>query len=389
MLPSIEPLKSLALMEGFYREELLELAEINNELFLKLDDLSSFTVKGKVSLLDILKAKRIFSFIACGFNRYLKSYLETNPTLVFRSLIPLMRGEHLRLILAAIMGEEKAEDWLQLMSWQKEDEKVLDLQYTPLIPVGNHFFFLQNLLASSNTVRNCMYSERVRVFHEGTRDPLSITLEGALIDAGFEVARDVKVKYKNLVTDIDVLVKAEDILFFFECKNSLLPGNTAELRTSFDYIEKASTQLSNVVERLAEPEFVNHIFTKAGFSGSATVVDHRTCIVFGNRTFYGYRHNSHPIIPLQELLNYITSGEITLNGEAKLVRPSGRCSSSMLSKFLDDTPFQTANLSALIEQINIITFRDKVVKFKSYSIDEKILSEKLPQCIGNFFISLS
>src|SRR5207248_11416694 len=59
----------------------------------------------------------------------------------------------------------------------------------------------------------------------------------------FRSRSSVKYKYAQRAGDLDTLALIEDVLFVFECKNSLHPCSPFELRTSFDHLVEAQDQL--------------------------------------------------------------------------------------------------------------------------------------------------
>ncbi|GFO57342.1 hypothetical protein GMSM_43490 [Geomonas sp. Red276] len=377
-----EALKTVADMEGFFQEELQLLAELNNELYVTLEDLKTFYVKGDLSLYDLIKVKRIFSFMTTAFSEFLKSRVDEDRLLVLRSLLPIMKKEDVLSILRiCLSSDNKAQSWIDTMSWSAEEDEILDLQYTPLIPVEDRFFVLANVLDASNIVRNALCSEQKRIFHDGKYDPLSKMLEEELKDCGFIVSTQIKYKYHGEEGDIDVLARSGNSIFVFECKNSMLPGNIPELRTSYDYIVKGAEQLDRFMRLAVEKEFVDLIFNKIGWENEDCYT-YKGCIVFGNRTFYGLRHHGYTILHVRELLNFIANGDMVFQGETCHVRKPGTMTASVLNDFIDDNLFHRLTANSTAERFNSTKFKNKDVVIKTYVLETDLLDKNYKEYFG-------
>ncbi len=78
---------------------------------------------------------------------------------------------------------------------------------------------------------------------DGKNDILSERLAQVFQHASWTAKHDLSYKHGGLQGDIDVIAIEGDALFVFECKNSLHPCSTAELRTSLDHILHSQQQL--------------------------------------------------------------------------------------------------------------------------------------------------
>jgi len=94
-----------------------------------------------------------------------------------------------------------------------------------------------------------------------------------------------------------------------EAKNTLLPGNIFELRTTYDNLLKAASQLSKIKCAISTPSFANYLSKKIGWEINA---DQQicTCIVLANRLFSGYRIEGHAVRSIFELAHFINEGTV-------------------------------------------------------------------------------
>ena len=114
---------------------------------------------------------------------------------------------------------------------------------------------------------------------------------------------------KGRKIEIDVLARFGDYLFVFECEHSLLPCNPHELRTSYDHIKKAASQLTTIKELLAQKEVEAELYRRLGWAltPASEII---TCIVSCNGMFPGLAIGGHPVRRWAELQNVIESGVV-------------------------------------------------------------------------------
>ena len=111
--------------------------------------------------------------------------------------------------------------------------------------------------------------------------------------------------------EIDVLARFGDYLFVFECKYSLLPCNPHELRTSYDHIKKAASQLTRIKELLALKHIEAELYHRLGWAVTPAL-EIITCIVSCNGMFPGLVIGGHPVRRWAELQNIIESGVVNV-----------------------------------------------------------------------------
>jgi hypothetical protein len=229
--------------------------------------------------------------------------------LVMQSLVPSFTFDALVEIIAFVVGKEKAAKIIDFLTWVPDDGRVFDIQYQPFVKTQHGYLVPMNILSSSDVIRNSLLLSRLRLYADGVNDPLPGITGASLRSRTNFVAENVKFKYEDYKGEIDVLALIDEQLFIFECKNSLIPCNSYELRTSFDAIQKAATQLDKLIEAFKDQAFTEYISRSIQwyipFPPKPV-----TCIVVGNRMFSGYRLNGHAVRGSYELVQFIKEGMV-------------------------------------------------------------------------------
>ncbi|GAA5557213.1 hypothetical protein Asch01_01932 [Acinetobacter schindleri] len=122
----------------------------------------------------------------------------------------------------------------------------LDIQYSPVLSIGNELLITPTIFSTSNLIRSALIKLNRNISIINDSDKMIETLENRFKAKGFSVATEIKIgKY-----EIDIIAKKGQEVFVFECKNAYHPVNEFELRNSFAHISKASTQLDNLKYKL-------------------------------------------------------------------------------------------------------------------------------------------
>lgn len=312
-LALVEPLfdyiaENLFKPDALFEEEIIYLNHIFKEQLLDYHYLTTVLVRDELTLLDFLKFQRVFHFLFELFVAHLTSVLAPTPGLVFRSLVPTFQESQLYEVLDRLAPAGKVETYLNLVCWEPGLPFRFDVQYHPILFVEQQFMLPISILAQSNYLRNLFASEYKRgtksLVSDGTRDPLVAGLAAAFREVGLQCFEQVTVPG----SDLDLLVVFKDTLFLLECKHSLLPVSAFDLRTTYDYIRKAETQLDHLLE-----------LDRTGQLGQ---VLWNTCqldpkrpwrlvpgIVLGNRMFSGNAFR-YPVRSVHELSNFVREGTL-------------------------------------------------------------------------------
>ena len=175
---------------------------------------------------DLIKLQRIFNFIRISFNACLEEYAANDPGIIVRSLVPVFSKSYLESLLTKFVSNSKATNFIKAMAWHAGTYVFLDLQYKPIIGIGNYYIFPLNIYGESNAIRNMLSSQKVRLFHDGTLLPMETLLSKTLRNH----FRFVEISVSIISGEIDVIALSGQHLFIFECKNAILPGNIFELQ---------------------------------------------------------------------------------------------------------------------------------------------------------------
>ncbi|WP_020160042.1 hypothetical protein [Methylobacter marinus] len=316
LMPNESEFFALITTDGFFAEELIGLMGIGIENF-QLDNAHSLLVAPNLTVLDILKVQRLFSFISEAFNEKLRSIqdIQCQRKLRMRSVLPAIRHDQLIQILEYILPRDKAEEAVRLITLE-QDQKFIDVQYRPLIKIGSHYVIAPGLIARANLVRNIAISNNLRVTLVGEVDPMQEAVVKALTDAGFKVRQQFTYNI-NGKRETDILCWRDEVLFVFECKNSFHPCSSHEIRTSFEHIKTANEQLDIRLAWLRVPNNQAQLFAWLGWDVQITDKVH-TGIITANRVFTGYRIGDHPVRQAHELINVLLRGEIRRSGASTL-----------------------------------------------------------------------
>lgn len=297
-------------VEEYFAEEGAALGLTCQELMTDVSTLESFQPSPGLTLSEIIRLQRVFVFLAIA-RRHALEQKQVEERVLWNSLLGGMTEKDLiRLLVHLGFREQSVTAFLKLFSWKAGTESFLDIQYQPLLQIGDTVALPFFTLASSNVVRNTLQISRTRLYSDGRNDPLPKALAHVLDKAGVQVKSEVQYEYLGLNGDFDVFAKIGNHVFAFECKRPLHPCSAFELRTTWDYLEDAALQLDRVKNLWADPGFRKYLGGRLGWDLSSC--DFSTCIVLSHRLMSGASFRGHPIRQIRELFNMINTGETRL-----------------------------------------------------------------------------
>jgi hypothetical protein len=358
--------------DEFFEEEVAWLMSLSKDLFVPFEELLRIEVLG-IQLSSLVRAHRYVNLIRQAGMSFLADKLEKNPRTVLQSLLPVMQGSLLRGILNPYDPKE-AETILNMLTWRPASHKVFDTMYQPFIPAsGGYYIVPLNVLGSADFVRNTLMLTQTRAGGKGV-DRLGEFFANVLKKVTEFATHDVTYKYAGEEGDIDSTALIDDVLFVFECKNSLHPASTFELRTSFDALLFAQEQLDRFLRLWSDPGFRVHLSNRLGWdlSGVSRV---GTGIVTGNRMFGGLRFGKHAVRPFHEIANFILSGEILIFDQPVVLRPAGKLKKEVLEAYLVDDPVHEKNFSAMERNDEHLTFGSLDVTVEDYTLNGVALAK--------------
>lgn len=362
-----------------FDEENIHLNGASKALLTPIPVLLKFDIGGKLVLEDILRAQRIISFIRWYAAHHLMPIVLNEPgkaQIVFQSVVPHFTLKQLRYLLGVVLAQEKVDAIIDLWTWNPAREPFFDLQYQPFLDSGEGRLVPMNVLAGSSLLRNVLALKRKRMYEDGSVDPVSEMLALALKRHTPHVATGKKFSFGGKKGEIDVATRMDDTLFLFECKNSLLPTGPHELRTSWDYVEKAVHQLTSFCDLFPNPEFRKYMEGRFGFplDGVKQVM---TCIVMANRMFMGYRAGRHPIRGTFELVQFMEEGIVSIRDEALCYWTGNKFSSDDLVRYLRDDIVHRPQFDSMVEYEEVYEFGKTTVRFQTWKLDLLVLAKTL------------
>jgi hypothetical protein len=353
-LPVIpEPMEFFS-QDALFREEYAGLMLLSFDLLSPWNEALQFEIDG-VTLFDLMKAQRIMYVTHRVRVNKLNSIWKTEPDVAIQSVAAVYEDDTLLNFLGYALPKDRAQKILSLLEWSPTQKTYLDLMYQPITrAAGDKLLVAPNLFAVANLPRNTLQLTQKRLGEKGD-GLLAQRLKTELLKQGFDSWDDVGYRYGGIEGDCDVVSLKGEFLFIFECKNSLHPCSTAELRTSWDYIQKARRQLEKFTGVWAKQGFRSYFEKqlKVDLSAVTTVV---TAAVTGNRMFGGLQIGVAKVLGFHELANFIASGRIVILNNDIVSRGPGPLQPEELCTFLSDTPWEQPMLAAMKR-------RDKVTRY--------------------------
>ena len=360
-------------------EELLELRLASREFMIQIGELLDFKLFEDVTVFDIVKVQRFLNIIRLWIYEHQQSHIEHSLSVVLQSLIPHFADLAMEELFESIIGKTKAKQILQMLTWDSSrTDLTMDIQYQPLIRIGTGFWTPLNVLGNCNLIRNSFFVCKTRLNADGQKNPIGVMLKEGFLKFTKHSEIDVKYKFGSVQGDVDCIALIEDYLFVFECKNSLIPCNVHELRTSFDYIQSAANQLDKFLGLFSENiNFKKHLATRLGLKDgvldNVTVV---TCIVTGNRIFSGYRVGRHAVRQAFELANVIEEGKLVINSSEYSLWKGNEFHVSDLIRYIEHDVLHVVFFGEMTDKIRRYTFRDMEVHYRTFQLNMVDLAER-------------
>ena len=249
-LPEYPPIFDFLKNNAFCLEEIIILAGECRDMLTELNELLQFKVCDNLTFKDIIVVDRLFNFLRIIFSKYLDKHLKDEPEIVFRSIVPVFQKDYLITLIATVVEKETAETYLDLFTWDENKKQLFDLQYRPIIRIDDHYILPINIVCKSNIFRNTLYILRKRLFDQKEFDPIANLLQRNIRDKGYNVKTNIKFNKNGIEGDIDLAAQVGNTTLIVEAKNTLHPGNIFEMRTTYDNLIKAETQLTKIKQAL-------------------------------------------------------------------------------------------------------------------------------------------
>ena len=372
-IPDFRTLRELASADKIFKEEFLNLARLCKELATTGDELNSFKIEG-IEVQKLLRAQRAVNIFRFAMSEFLGKEYSRDPATVVQSLIPVFSRKNLEAVIALGCGEESASKIVDFLTWRPSDSTRLDVMYQPLIAAeGGMYMVPMGLLGSTDIVRNSLQLKRTRLT-SGKNDLLGERVEGLFKELGWWTKSEIKYDFAEIRGDIDAAALSDDILFVFECKNSLHPCSTAELRTSFDHIQHGVEQLDKFLKLWSTSGSKSYLENKLGID-LKNVREVVTAVITGNRMFGGLRIGGHAVRPFYETGNFIKSGSINLFGNEVRLRPAGTLKACELQQFLVSDTLHQKVLASMERDDKAVQLNNIRIVIEDYCQNPQILAD--------------
>lgn len=366
-----EPLIECFGINNFFREEIMVLTHLSKELILTTDEFLKKKVTKSCTMKDVLFFHRFFQIMQHFTSKVL--YTKPNLNKILCSLVPHLREQKFKELLSRYIDDEcKLTELIDIFTYKPGSYK-LDLQYTPFIKASSGYFFSNTIVSMSNLPRNIIaYSYMINnqvVNNDDGLEPLVTFCEKMFRQAGYHTVSNKKYKYQGAKGEVDVIASNQTSIVLMECKCPLNPTSIFELRSSYCHIEKASKQLDLITQALSDKAFRKNMLKQWGIKDENQEL--KTCIIFGNRHFSGYKYSRHPVRYIYELYTILTDGIIESEAGCWRIWKNETYSHRDLLNFLDDKKsFINLSYNALNKNLIRMKALDKKIQFVTYSLDQ-------------------
>ncbi len=366
--------------DNLFKEEVDYLSRIFKEQLLTPEDLNKISVKENLTLYEFIKIRRVFIFFYMMFAKEIYKIEKVDTELLLRSLIPVYLFDQFYDFLGKLLPVGKIDSFLDIVCWEPGSDFVFDLQYHPIIYLNNSFMIPLSIFANSNSIRNLFASEykqsNTGLLNSG--ETLVALLKGTFDKIGIQAYSEISIGD----TDIDVCVIYQDVLFVFECKHTLHPVSSYDLRTTYDYLRKAESQLDKINKSYQEGKLSKVLEIKIGVNsdGVKKIVP---SIVLSNRLFNGNSFK-YPVRNINEVINMLATGIMrTDNGNYNVWKSKSLTIDFMLDYFSLDNKMTTLLMDSLSKRTMTYDFAKPKILFDTYYFDSAVAFPKLNEFTEN------
>lgn len=384
-IPVIQEIIDMFLNSNLYLEDLIFLSEIDIEY--NISDLKNFEFAKGLSIWDLIVLNRFFFFYLYQNSRFLLELLdkeENNLTIVYNSWIKAIKIDNFINLIEPFIGREKAEAFADNFSWSINSNRILDLQYTPLLKNNFDYYFPMGILVNSNLFRNSLFKNKIRP--NSGKDFISKSIGKALKNTFDNVEIEVNYNQCGFHGDFDVLAFIDNTLYIFECKNTINPVGWHELITTYkDNLLKGFSQLDKAKKAFSNINFVNYINIRFNWSIDINNLRVVSCVVLKTRMFNGYTHGTHHVRAFDELLNFIEYGEMTISdikdNDTKVKTLNlwieDKLKNEDLYQYIEDRKLHEVLYDCMVLIENKIKLGKQTIAFETFEFDAKLFNDSI------------
>lgn len=358
---------------GLLSNEQHDVEMLCNDYHMTWEELKKLKVTNNCDIYDVLLFKRFFFVLYEGFTK--KIIKNKNDEKTAKSLLlSLSLNELIDTIELFIRDKEKIMELIKLFTYVKNG----GLQYSPLISNGT-FLLSPSLIAGSNLLSNSISISRKKGFQDANNNLVDHLSQKCFAEFSaktqYKVFENYKIEFEDIQYEIDLIVISDTDILLIECKNSKMPNDFYEMRTSYDHLCKAESQLSKSKKLFENTNYINGFYVKEKIKNSNRNVI--TCIVSGNRLFNGYEIGKSPVRYIDELINVLACGTIrkgvysageTIWYEECVWKNSTYSHDELLSFLSKEHRFIKEVNDQLKNKHETICIDDFIIKFNQYEI---------------------
>lgn len=241
----------------------------------------------------------------------ISEYNRMKKKFSFNSMIRVQNKIHIKEFASLFeFDEDQFNDFLDLISWDSAEGSYYDLQYAPFLKCENSYMTLPCTISTSNIIRNIQVSNRIRVPKQGDK---FVEICSRLFKMKFKkVVTEKRIKKNNVKTEIDMVVLYENYLYLFECKYSVPPYNSHELRNTWAYVKKGITQ-QKIANKILSEETILKAYLDSWFPNNGIrnykKIKVKNCILLSGRNFSGMTIDDIPIRDFHSLNAILSEGQ--------------------------------------------------------------------------------
>lgn len=298
-----------------FKEEEIQMFFLMNENY--NSDIFKIKIYKNFTCLDLFKLQRFFKYVAFVYKKSyekLRNNRHENSELIRkRSILPVFDKGDLVEIFQNTTGKSSLECESLLDKLTNENSvtgEIVDLQYKPILTIENRYLIMPTVFAYSSLSRSLAISENVHFSVSGKNDHMIKRVLKALRDKGFKAQSD----FHFGKDEVDVTAVHGEHLFLFECKNPYHPVNDFELRNTYAHLEKGFAQIENFKNRFRDRQVLNQFLLKLKIDPKKIKKIYYG-VINANRALSGLTRNGIRVFHANELISFISSGEIISAGD--------------------------------------------------------------------------
>ncbi|WP_439884698.1 hypothetical protein ACTACK_21820 [Pseudomonas syringae] len=352
-----------------FKEEQMQMLALIDENY--SSDIFSVKIYKDFTCFDLFKLQRFFGFVAFIYKKvYEKLSSDGHPNADIirkRSILPVFDKAELVRIFQNTTGKTYS-DCEGLLDKFTNDEpvenEVIDLQYKPIVTIGERYLVMPSLFAYSSIWRSLAISEKVHFSVFGKHDYMVGSVSSSLVDQGFKVKSD----FYFGEDELDVVAVYGENLFLFECKNPYHPVNDFELRNTYAHLVKGFSQLNKFKKRFQDSKVLKQ-FLKNIHVQSGSIKNIYYGVINANRALSGFSKDGVRVFHANELVNFVSSGKIISAGDEYSCWKADSFDISDFISYMDGEIILNDMLSSRLPMPFSIAFRNYTMVFRTFQYD--------------------